>query len=278
MKLMRWLRLTWRWIVRRRLIASAVAVSILLLVVYWKWFVTVTPCRESGSTTIRNLGLVAGGLFALWFAYRRSVVADRQARSSQDQAKAALHQAETSQRGLLNERYQKGAEMIGSEILAVRLGGIYALQRLAADELEQYHVQIMLVLSAFVRNPTQDQEANATPPASVLGLSIKDYGLREDVQAALTVICRRSAAAIELEKANYRLVLTLADLTGAVFSGANLTGAHLTLTNLSGAFLSRAKGLTQAQLDEACADPGNPPDLGDLCDAKTGAPSTMSPK
>ena len=75
--------------------------------------------------------------------------------------------------------------MIGSEILAVRLGGIYALQRLAADELEQYHVQIMLVLSAFVRNPTQDQEANATPPASVLGLSIKDYGLREDVQAAL---------------------------------------------------------------------------------------------
>ena len=198
MKLMRWLRLTWRWIVRRRIIASAVAVAILLLVVYWEWFVTVTPCRESGSTTIRNLGLVAGGLFALWFAYQRSVVADRQARSSQDQAKAALHQAETSQRGLLNERYQRGADMLGSEVLAVRLGGIYALERLANDEPELYHVQIVCLFSAFARDPIKKGGDEIALGDSGGQLDIKNSC--EDVQEAVRAIGNRSADDIEREE------------------------------------------------------------------------------
>jgi uncharacterized protein YjbI with pentapeptide repeats len=50
-----------------------------------------------------------------------------------------------------------------------------------------------------------------------------------------------------------------ADLTGANLahsnlSGADLTGAVLDITSIKGADLSRAKGLTQAQLDQACAD------------------------
>jgi uncharacterized protein YjbI with pentapeptide repeats len=50
-----------------------------------------------------------------------------------------------------------------------------------------------------------------------------------------------------------------ADLTGANLghsnlTGADLTGAKLDITSLKGADLSHAKGLTQAQLDEACSD------------------------
>lgn len=50
-----------------------------------------------------------------------------------------------------------------------------------------------------------------------------------------------------------------ADLTGANLAhsnltGADLTGANLDITSIKGADLSRAKGLTQAQLDQACAD------------------------
>lgn len=50
-----------------------------------------------------------------------------------------------------------------------------------------------------------------------------------------------------------------ADLTGANLAHSNLTGADLTGTNLDitsikGADLSRARGLTQPQLDQACAD------------------------
>ena len=50
---------------------------------------------ESWSTIIRNVGLIIAAGIALWFARRRILVADRQ--------------AATAQRGLLNERYQKGA-------------------------------------------------------------------------------------------------------------------------------------------------------------------------
>jgi uncharacterized protein YjbI with pentapeptide repeats len=50
-----------------------------------------------------------------------------------------------------------------------------------------------------------------------------------------------------------------ADLTGANLahsnlSGADLTGAVLDITSIKGTDLSRAKGLTQPQLDQACAD------------------------
>ena len=57
---------------------------------FWGWL----SDGESGSTTIRNLGLFIVAVFALWFARRRILVADRQ--------------ADTAQRGLLNERYQNG--------------------------------------------------------------------------------------------------------------------------------------------------------------------------
>ena len=52
---------------------------------------------------------------------------------------------------MLNERYQQGAEMLGSDVLAVRLGGIYALQRLAGEHPQQSHIQIMQAFCAFIR-------------------------------------------------------------------------------------------------------------------------------
>ena len=143
-----WLCSTWNsirnWISDNKFLTVVHVVAVVLLVFgvvmvcqHWEWIVT-----ESGSTIIRNLGLVIGGLIAIGFGIWRGVVASRQAK--------------TSQRGLLNERYQKGTEMLGSEVLSVRLGGIYALQRLAEDDPVQYHVQIMRLLCAFVRNPTKD--------------------------------------------------------------------------------------------------------------------------
>ena len=71
---------------------------------------------ESDGMAIRNLVLTMAAIAALPLAIWRSKVAERQ--------------AETAQRGLLNERYQKGAEMLGSDVLTVRLAGIYALARL----------------------------------------------------------------------------------------------------------------------------------------------------
>ena len=61
----------------------------------------------------------------------------------------AERQADTARLSLLNERYLKGAEMLGSEVLSVRLGGIYALQRLAEEHPGHYHLQVMNLFCAF---------------------------------------------------------------------------------------------------------------------------------
>ena len=229
MKLLSWLRSVWSWIRRNEFIVGAVAVlaalsgTLWVLCVYWDWFVTEPTDRESGSTTVRNLGLVVGGLIAIPLAIWRSIVAQRQ--------------ADTAQRGLLNERYQKGAEMLGSEVLSVRLGGIYALQRLAEDHPGQYHVQIMGLFCAFVRHSTKDKGDNAIS---------EGHRIREDVQAVMAAIRIRSDDGIKLEKKE-KLEL---DLSGANLSGANLSNANLNGANLSGTVLLKAN-LSGVKLFEA---------------------------
>ena len=51
-----------------------------------------------------------------------------------------------------------------------------------------------------------------------------------------------------------RANLTNASFVGAYLEGANFSGATLSGTNLSGAQLTRATGLTQGQLNQACGD------------------------
>ena len=248
---------------------------------YWDWVRTAGDSVESGSTTIRNLGLVIAGLIALPLAIWRSVVAHKE--------------ANVAQQGLWNERYQKGAEMLGSAVLSVRLGGIYALRKLAEEHPEQYHIQIMELFCAFVRNPTNDNDIEFHPERderrSKLGLE-----LRMDVQEVMKAIGSRSSAGHSIERSHqYRLYLHDADisrsqllsanLSDAWLSGANLSGAMLHNADLSGAMLRdtdlsgarldgvfHVQGLTQAQLDEARADPNYPPRLQGLSDAETGEP------
>ena len=90
-------------------IAGVVAILVTGGVLSWLFWEDLHGNGESASTTIRNLGFVIGGLIALVFAVWRGIVAERQ-------SAMAL-------RGLLNERYQKGAEMLGNPVLAVRMGG-----------------------------------------------------------------------------------------------------------------------------------------------------------
>ena len=175
-----------------RIVAWVVVVvigTVVFSIMCWGWL---NAGEEPGSATIRNLGLVAAAFIGLPLAIWRSAVAERQ--------------VDLGQRGLLNERYQKGAEMLGSKELSVRLGGIYALDRLAREHPGDYHAQIMNLLCAFVRNhrmvETQEVETY--------------YKYRhEDVQAAVAAVGSRNAAQIEIEKKQYCRV---------DFSGADLRG------------------------------------------------------
>ena len=150
--------------------------------------------------------------------------------------------------------------MLGSSVLAVRLGGIYALQQLASQHAETYHVQIMRLFCAFIRNPPKDDlldkgtyfEGEWHPPV-----------VREDVQAAITAIGTRNADhvyqetesgfVLDLRRARLRLAhlqhhrLDQANLSSADFYQANLEGVSLENASLDMADLS-SSNLTSANL------------------------------
>ena len=232
-------------------VASIVAVLAVGSVLSWVFWGDLHDGQESLSSTVRNLGLVIGAVVAALLAVWRSRVAERQAdaahrqvESAHSQVEAAHRQVEAAQQDLLNERYQKGTEMLGSGVLAVRLGGIYALQRLANEHPPEYHVQIMRLLCAFIRNPTAEGIGNAGRANDEVGETLEaheDGGgarPRQDVEAAMEAIATRSKIGIGLEReSKFQL-----DLRGAKLGDLNLMNfehVDLSWANLSGADLSR---------------------------------------
>ena len=199
--------------------------------------------------------------------------------------------------------------MLGSRVLSVRLGGIYALQSLASEDPTQYHIQIMRLFCAFVRNLDGVQDGSLTP-AIEIGSGGEEEGndqpprMREDVQAVMEAIGGRdeigrrvlekedgvelyfgeaNLSFLRLDKADLSNArFWKANLSGTSFSKANLSGAKLWKTSLSGATFteaylaatdfSQSTGLTENQLAQACADPHSPPVLNGVFDAETGEP------
>jgi hypothetical protein len=144
-----------------------------------------------------------------------------------------------SRQGQVTDRYTKAIEQLGSDKLDVRIGGIYALERIARDS-PRDHPTIMEVLTAFVRDHSREQW-----PPTENGAEQPDRLTRPDVQAAITVIGRRT-----IRHDSQQISLAAANLTGANLASANLTGADLTFADLTGANLSGAH-LSDADLSDA---------------------------
>lgn len=71
--------------------------------------------------------------------------------------------------------------------------------------------------------------------------------------ANLSMMCMSYA---DFKDANFRGAdLSAANLAHARLDGADFTGADLTITSFKGTDLTKAVGLTQSQLDQACGDP-----------------------
>ena len=128
----------------------------------------------------------------------------------------------TTQEGQLTERFTAAVEQIGSDQPEIRLGGIYALERIARDS-ERDQPVVVEVLCAFIRLHAARQRRPATQPVAT------------EVAAATTVVVRRQP----------RAVLDRVDLTGVSLSRLNLVGAAQSPT---------APNLHQAQLGGAELD------------------------
>ncbi|MEV1174575.1 pentapeptide repeat-containing protein [Nonomuraea sp. NPDC049784] len=148
---------------------------------------------------------------------------------------ARQSQAVTEQ-GQITDRYTKAVDQLGSGKTDARLGGVYALERLAKDS-PRDHSTIYDVLAAFVR------EHDPAPKAAL------PMEPATDVQAALTVIGRRDTTQDRREKGSL-LSLKAIRVKGATLPGADLARADLTDANLSRADLNHAN-LNRADLPRA---------------------------
>ncbi len=155
-----------------------------------------------------------------------------------------------SREGQVTDRYTKAIEQLGSDRLDVRIGGIYALERIARDSARD-HPTVMEVLSAFVREHSREPwpQLPGVDQSGAVPLALRDT--RPDVQAAVTVIGHRNPRH-DLQPVN----LLGADLTRANLTSANLTAATLHYANLHHANLRHAN-LRHANLREAILTSAN---------------------
>ena len=154
--------------------------------------------------------------------------------------KAAQETVRVAEEGQITERFTRAIEQLGQEgegNMAIRLGGIYALERIAKDS-EKDHGPIMEVLTAYVREKAHTpgggpedgrEEDREEDPEEYIRLPTTD------IQAILTVIGRRETTGNN--RRNDPLNLTSTQLAGADLGGANLVGVRLDFADLRGADL-----------------------------------------
>jgi Pentapeptide repeats (8 copies) len=204
--------------------------------------------RESVRTQLLTLGAGLGALGALVFTSQNYLL---------------------SRQGQVTDRYSRAIEQLGSDKLDVRIGGIYALERVARDSPKRDHPPVMEVLAAFIREHSREPlsgpavgrrhssrrtEAGLRPAAAAAyppAPATPPIGpLRPEVHAAISVIGRRNAKADVRTLDLASTALQQADLAGANLAGANLAGANLAGANLADANLALADR-AGANLDRA---------------------------
>jgi hypothetical protein len=272
-----------RQVPRRYLVFGAVLGIVMLILIIWflpYWQVPAAGLSLKDrlhqiNENRKTVAQIVGGVFilvGLYIAWVRS--------------EAARKMAEVNREQQLTDLYVKAIEQLGSENLQIRLGGIYALERIARESAKD-HWPIMEVLTAFVREnaplrkeaPTgeavEDQslvspeaaaaEPQATPETSEqAGPPPPPEKPPTDIQAVLTVLGRTAIYyAQEGEKRSLNLRATHlvgadlaeANLQRALFREANLQGTYLREVNLQGASLREANlqeaDLSLANLQEA---------------------------
>jgi hypothetical protein len=259
-----------------------VVAVLILLVPTWMIPTSVTPARAESLQAQNDLRTTLlqgiGGLFLI-----AGVVATWR------QVQLTRRQLDLLREGQITERFTRAIEQLGSDNIDIRLGGIYALERIAASS-EVDRGPILEVLTAYVRGhspwPPAGWEYGTETPPEPDDRHLASLQFRTpDVQAVLSILGRRRVldgddelllARVDLRRAYLRRAnleranlrnsslrglqgrnallhhanLKHSDLTNANLEGADLRGADLQHANLSGANL-RGTNLGGALLEAA---------------------------
>lgn len=154
-------------------------------------------------------------------------------------AAATWWQVHISRQSQITERFTRAVDQLGSENTDIRIGGIYALERIAKNSAADRRA-IQFLLGAFVRNHASwpvgaadgPQHPTATIDAHLPWLQVR----APDVQAAVGALGRRLPMPDERV-----LYLSRVDLRGLQLHGARLTGVQMRYANLARAWLQETQ-------------------------------------
>jgi hypothetical protein len=161
-------------------------------------------------------------------------------------AVATWRQVQISREGQITDRLTRAVDQLGSKNTDIRIGGIYALERIAKNSVADRKT-IQFQLGAFVRThakwpATKDQQH----PTATVDEDLPWMQARApDIWAAMAVLGRRLPMPDEQV-----LYLSRVDLRGLRLDGARLTGVQMRHTNLARARLQEAQ-LDRSDLTEA---------------------------
>jgi hypothetical protein len=164
------------------------------------------------------------------------------------QLQTGRDQLQVAQQGQITDRFTKAIDQLdATKGLAVRLGGLYALERIARDSPSD-RATIAEVLCAYVRTAPRPPVSEATAtgpltsshsePAPTEALAVQQVPLSvraPDVQAAATILGRWEQ---RLGEPPPELDLHGADIQGVSLRNAKLQGANLLGAQLRGADLA----------------------------------------
>jgi len=141
------------------------------------------PSSKSVPQTIDGLRRFGAGLFAAGALIFTALNFDLLRRNSERADKWQRNTHDLTKQGQVTDRYTKAIEQLGSDNLGVRVGGIYALERIARDSAID-HPTVMEMLTAFIRENSHEQRPQPDPGS-------KERFRRRDIQAAVSVVGRR---------------------------------------------------------------------------------------
>jgi hypothetical protein len=150
-------------------------------------------------------------------------------------ALATWRQVQISREGQITERFTRAVDQVGSDNVDIRLGGIYALERIAKNS-HADRTTVQFILGAFVRghapwavgSPDGPQHPTQTIDEHLAWLQVR----LPDVQAAAEVLGRRPDPDV-----TWTLYLSRVDLRGVQLDGAAMKGTQLRHANLARAWL-----------------------------------------
>jgi Pentapeptide repeats (8 copies) len=268
------------WAIGRRairllVIFAAAGLYLLFGLLLWAlldWYIDPQNASQK-KDLVQALALIMAGVagaISIYFTWRSQRLTREGQKNAQENTQEQLRLIE---QGQITERFTRAVDQLGARdengnpLLEIRLGGIYALERIAKESPERaYHGTVMEVLTAYVRTnaPWHPEQSSTRTPA--LPEATKAHNGAEqsalqlpptppaDIRAILNVLRRREEGRVP-EKHRVHLDLQRTYLHQADLFKLNLSESQLFEANLSGAFLLQADlsgaNLQRADLSEA---------------------------